>query len=115
MARYYILRNKKVIEEPNHAKWAEWYKTSYEGVRCVARTKLEYGTVLTTFLAVNMTLSKTVPPLLFETRVQGGWLDNEWERYPTLDAARAGHETWVARVRELEKENQFPPPGCPVW
>lgn len=113
MGRYYILRGNEVVEEPDHAKWSEWYQGSYEQLRCIASTKIEYGTVATTFLAVNMTLSKNEPPLLFETRVKGGWLDNEWERYPTLDAAKAGHEAWVARVREAERDRP-PPPGF-VW
>ena len=114
MGRYYSLHEGEVIEEPDHAKWAEWHKNSYEKVRCVACTKVEYGTVSTVFLAMNMTLSKTEPPLLFETRVQGGWLDDQWERYSTLDEAKAGHETWVARVRAAE-ENEPPPPGWPAW
>ena len=56
------------------------------------------------------TLSK-VSPVLFETRVTGGWLADQRERYATIDEARAGHESWVARVREVEEENQLPPPG----
>ena len=114
MGRYYILREGGVVEEPDHAKWAEWYENSYEKIRCIASTKVEYGTVSTVFLAMNMTLSKTEPPLLFETRVKGGWLDDEWERYSTLDEAKAGHEAWVARVRAAE-ENKPPPPGWPAW
>ena len=115
MGRYYMLRNDEVVEEPDHAKWVEWYKSSYDRVRCVATSELEHGIVSTVFLAVNLTLSKDDPPLLFETRVKGGWLDNQWERFPTIDAARAGHEAWVARAREVEKENPLPPPGCPTW
>ena len=115
MGRYYILRGDEVIEEPEHAKWAEWYESTYEQVRCVASTKLEYGTVVTSFLAMNMTLSKSDSPMVFETRVKGGWLDGEWERFATLEAAKAGHEAWVARVHKEEEENELPPPGCPVW
>jgi hypothetical protein len=63
---------------------------------------------------MSMTLSQDVPPELFETRVEGGWLDDQWERYPTLEAAKAGHDAWVTRVRNAE-ENELPPPGCPTW
>lgn len=115
MGRYYILKDDQVVEEPDHAKWARWYRTSYEKVRCIAVTELKYGTVVTVFLALNMSLSRSDPPLLFETRVEGGWFAGQWQRYPTLAAARAGHEAWVARVREQEREQQLPPPGCPVW
>lgn len=115
VGRYYILRGDEIIEEPDYAKWIGWHQASYEKIRCVARTEVEFGTVVTAFLGMNMTLSKTDPPLLFETRVTGGWLDDEWERFSTLAEAKAGHETWVARVREMESENELPPPGCRVW
>lgn len=114
MGRYYILHQGEVVEEPDYAKWAQWYKNSYEGVHQVASTEAQYGTVVTVFLGMNMTLSQSDPPLLFETRVKGGWLDDQWERYSTLDEAKAGHEAWVARVRAAE-EDGLPPPGCPAW
>jgi hypothetical protein len=114
MGRYYILKAGKVVEEPDHAKWSKWYENS-AAERCIASTALVYGTVTTTFLALNMSLSQTDPPKLFETRVEGGWLANEWQRYATLEEAKAGHEAWVARMREAESENAYPPPGHPVW
>lgn len=39
-----------------------------------------------------------VPPVLFETMVFGGPLDEERIRYRTLDEAEAGHAEMVARV-----------------
>jgi hypothetical protein len=114
MGRYYILRGTEVIEEPDYAKWADWYENTYEKVRRVAATKLQYSTVSTVFLAMHMTLVKDGPPLLFETRVEGGHLDDEWERYATLEEAQAGHEAWVARVQAAEKDRP-PPPGWPAW
>ena len=114
MGRYYILSDEGVVEEPDYAKWSEWYEKSYAKVRCIARTKVEYGTISTVFLAMSMTLSKTTPVALFETTVEGGWLSDERQRYATLDEAKAGHEAWVTRVRAAE-ENQPPPPGWPAW
>jgi hypothetical protein len=115
MGRYYVLRDGEVIEEPDYAQWTEWSKSSSEAGRCIASTTLNYGTVATVFLAMQMTLSKADPPLLFETRVKGGWLNDEWQRYSTLEAAKAGHEVWVARVRAVESEQGLPPPGYPMW
>jgi hypothetical protein len=40
------------------------------------------------------------PPLIFETMVFGGDLDGHGDRWPNEDAASAGHDQWVARVRE---------------
>ncbi|HUU84867.1 MAG TPA: hypothetical protein VM243_15305 [Phycisphaerae bacterium] len=114
MGRYYILRSGDVIEEPDYDKWARWYETSYQEVRGVASSQAAYGTVETVFLGLNMSLSKDDPPKLFETRVHGGWFDDQWERYSTLEDARAGHEAWVARVAAAE-EDELLPPGCPTW
>ncbi|MFH0983606.1 MAG: hypothetical protein V2A79_18985 [Planctomycetota bacterium] len=113
MGRYYILREGVVIEESDYAKWAQWYENRSEQDRHIACTTVKYGTVSTVFLAMNMTLSQSDPPLLFETRVKGGWLDGEWERFATLAEAKAGHDLWVARVQAAE-ENELPPPGF-VW
>ena len=114
MGRYYMLGDSGVVEEPDHAKWAQWYETTYDKVRSVASTKVHNVTISTVFLAMNMTLARAEPPLLFETRVKGGWLNDQWERYSTLDQAKAGHEAWVARVRAAE-DDTLPPPGRPVW
>jgi hypothetical protein len=113
MGRYYMLHGNEVVEEPDYSKWAAWYEKSFEQVRSVATTKGQYGTVSTAFLGIDMTLAKDDPPQVFETRVEGGWLDGQWERHSTLAAAKAGHEAWVARVREAE-QNKPPPPGR-VW
>ena len=40
------------------------------------------------------------PPLLFETMVFGGPLDEEMDRYTTWDEAEAGHKAMVKRVQE---------------
>ena len=115
MGRYYTLCGDVVTEEPDFAKWVAWHAQWYEKLRCVARTSVKFGVVATVFLGMNMAVAESERVLLFETRVLGGWLDNQWERYPTLAEAQAGHETWVARVRAMEQENELPPPDCRIW
>jgi len=44
------------------------------------------------------------PPLIFETMVFGGNLDQEQSRYSTRDQAHTGHEQTVARVRQEADE-----------
>ena len=112
MARYFILRGSDIIEEPEYSVWAEWYETLYDKVRCVAHTELDHCTVTTDFLAMSMGLGEATPPMIFETRVRGCWLDDAAERYTTLEEARKGHEQWVDRVRETEQEDGLPPPGA---
>ena len=63
---------------------------------------------------MNMRESEDDPPCLFDTRIDGGWLTGEWERSSTLEGAGVLHEAWVARVREMESENELPPPDA-VW
>ncbi len=115
MGRYYILRDREVVEEPDFEKWLQWHETSYEAVRCIASTGVKYGKVVTVFLGMDMSPSGSELPWLFDTRVQGGWLCNEWERASTLDEALAGHEALIARVREAETQHDTPPPDCPSW
>lgn len=42
------------------------------------------------------------PPLIFETMVFGGPLDQEMDRYSTETEAVAGHETMVAQVHKAQ-------------
>jgi hypothetical protein len=115
MGRYYILAGDAAIEEPDFGKWAAWHGDCYEKVRCIDRTSVKFGEVVTNFLGVNMAAAESQRPLLFETRVLGGWLADRWERYATLAEARAGHQAWVAKVRAMEQEHELPPPDCRVW
>jgi hypothetical protein len=111
MGRYYILRNSEVVEEPDHSVWSEWYENEYPKVERIDHTELDHCSVTTRFLALNMTLAQKQPAQVFETRVKGGWLDDQWQRYGTLDEAREGHSAWVERLREAEEEDNLPPPG----
>lgn len=114
MGRYYVLRDGKVSEEPDHESWLAWYQSAYKEVELVAETKLANCTVTTRFLAMNLTLARDVEPQVFETKVSGGWLGSQHERFATLEEARRGHDKWVGRVREIQAENQLPPPGA-TW
>jgi len=115
MGRYYILAGDAAVEEPDFGRWAAWHGDWYERVRCIDRTPVKFGAVVTVFLGVNMAAGESQPPLLFETRVMGGWLANKWERYSTLAEAHSGHQAWVAKVREMEEQHELPPPDCRVW
>ena len=112
MGRYFILREGVVVEEPDYSAWASWYEASYTEVRDIARTQTEHATVSTSFLAMSMTLAENAPPLLFETKVEGGWLSGQGDRFSTIEEAEAGHRAWVERVRASEDENELPPPGA---
>ncbi len=64
----------------------------------VAATRVGDARISTVFLGMDHSWGGG-PPLLFETLVFGGPLDDEMERYSTWEQAEAGHEAMVARVR----------------
>ena len=99
---YYILRGKTVVPV-RLLEWAEWYETANE-VRRVAKTTLENETEISTvFLGIDHSFSDTGPPIIFETMIFGGPLDQEMDRYATWDQAVAGHEAMVERARQAGK------------
>jgi hypothetical protein len=112
MSRYFILRDGEVIEEPDYSTWSAWYESSFKDVELIAEDDLGGSVVTTRFLSMAMSLAQNSPPMIFETVVRGGWMDNEKERFATLQEAMTGHKTWVRRVREADEENQLPPPGA---
>lgn len=61
-------------------------------------TKVEAAEVSTVWLGLDHQFEDG-PPLIFESMVFGGGLDQCQERYPTLAEAHAGHDALVEKVR----------------
>jgi len=72
--------------------------------RRVDRTKIGDVSVSTVFLGIDHGWGVSGPPLIFETMVFGGPLDQEQERYYTWTEAVAGHKAMVKRVRKEAKK-----------
>ena len=81
--------------------WAETF-TDTESRR-VALTAIGGSEVSTVFLGLNHN-HRGGPPLLFETMIFGGPLDQEQDRCGTWDEAVALHERMCQRVRSGETE-----------
>ena len=79
--------------------WARWHETAQ---RHVARTTYGEITISTVFLGLDHNFTGSGPPVLWETMVFGGMLDNEMERYTNLGDARRGHDAMVLRVVTAE-------------
>lgn len=79
--------------------WAQQLETAD---RQVADTMLGDVRVSTVFLGLDHQHVPGGPPLIFETMVFGGDLDDEMERYTTEAQAVAGHAYMVARVRAAQ-------------
>jgi len=93
MDRKYILDGKTPVP-CDLMTWAHQFKTSN---RTVAKTEIGGVLISTVFLGLDHNWLGG-PPLLFETMVFGGKLDQEQERYSTWDEAEEGHKQMIERV-----------------
>jgi hypothetical protein len=93
---YYILDGHKTVRVGSMA-WAEWFEKS--GDRRVAKEKIGEAEISTVFLGIDHSFGQG-PPMLFETMVFGGALDQEQDRCTTWEEAEAMHAMMCERVRE---------------
>ena len=102
----YVLVDHRPVRASSVAQWAEFMESArFEGNRRVAETVLDDDggriRVSTVFLGLDHGFGRPGGPVLFETMVFGGSLDGEQRRYETWEAAQAGHDELVARLRLL--------------
>lgn len=98
MTGRYVLLEQHPIPENNLFKWAEWVEKAQN--RIIGKTVIKDSTVSTVFLALDHNYSGKGKPILFETMVFGGPLDDEQERYCTYFEAEQGHKRWVKKVED---------------
>jgi len=92
---WYVLKGREPVAVATPLEWAKAFE---EDSRRVAADEIGEVRVSTVFLGLDHGWGDG-PPVLFETMVFGGKLDQEQERYCTYDEAEAGHKTMVERVR----------------
>jgi hypothetical protein len=98
VTRKYILRDGEPVEESDLHAWGRWFETANEE-RTVARTELPGNVcVSTVFLGMDHGYEPDAAPVLWETLVFRGPLDQEMERYTSRAEAEAGHRAMVERV-----------------
>lgn len=101
--KFYILDGNEIVMTEDILEWGK----ALEGDdRRVNNTVLWKGwawqvRVSTVFLGIDHAF--TGPPMLFETMVFGGVLDQEMDRYSTWQQAEKGHELMVQRVRASKR------------
>lgn len=80
-------------------KWANWFEGENWRVAStrVASTRVGEAMISTIFLGIDHSFG-IGPPLVFETMVFGGPLDQKMERYTSWDAAIDGHAAMLKRV-----------------
>jgi len=94
----YILDSENRPVKTDLHTWGEWFSTV--GNRIVGYTEINSEVrVSTVFLGTDHNYSRKGPPLLFETMVFGGELDEQMWRYSTWDDAKMNHDAIVKRLR----------------
>ena len=96
---HYILRGREIVN-CDHMGLTEWAK-AYEalGDRHLGDTTIKGVRVSTVFLGFDHSFGGG-QPVLFETMVFGGKLDQQMKRYCTNDEAERGHKRMVHRVSQ---------------
>jgi len=95
MSDKYILEGKQAIPCDDLLKWGKWYE---KADRKVAKTSTVNGDVSTVFLGLDHRFGDDGPPLIFETLVFGGPMDQEMDRYSTWEEAEKGHQAMVEKL-----------------
>ncbi len=95
MTDKYILVDKVPVAEPDLFAWGRWLES---GDRKVASTMIGDTRISTVFLGLDYNFHQDGPPILFETMVFGGPMDEEMDRYSTWEEAEQGHNETVRRV-----------------
>jgi hypothetical protein len=102
---YYILSN-KVPMAVDMWTWANWLEKNEQRVsRTVINSKCDVSTV---FLGLDHNFNETGDPLLFETMIFGGPMDQEQWRCSTWKQAEAMHDNAVEKARKAcEQVNEI--------
>ena len=97
--RWYILDADNNIVKTDLMTWARWLE-DVPHARIVGLTQITSKiTVSTVFLGLDHRWFDDGPPILFETMIFGGPLDDEMWRYSSYDDAEVGHVMAVKKAR----------------
>jgi hypothetical protein len=98
--KHYKLVNKKVVEEPDVAKWAAWFEGTE---RIVQQNTIRPYFISTVFLGLDHGYLADADPILFETMIFSDDADDRFEgyqvRYCTYEEAQQGHLDALHLVR----------------
>ena len=95
------------VHEPDMMTWARWFESAD---RKVAKETIGEAEVSTVFLGLDHNWGDG-PPILWETMVFGGPLDQEQERCSgSREQAEAMHAEMVAKVRQYGENSELSQP-----
>jgi hypothetical protein len=96
----YILKDGVPVPCDDLLEWGRWMQTAK---RHVALDWIGDVKVSTVFLGLDHQFASG-PPLIYETMVFGGPLDQNQDRYSTREEAEQGHQKMVELVKASVKE-----------
>lgn len=97
MSDKYILNGHEAVPVDDLYEWGAWFQTAN---RHIAQDEPLPGVrVSTVFLGLDHRYGGDGPPLIFESMVFGGELDQEMDRYSTWEEAERGHAAMIERVK----------------
>jgi hypothetical protein len=100
MALFYLLNDDHSVRPTDDGvAWAKLFESPKQ--RIVARTELPGCHVSTVFTGLDHRFAGSGPPLLFETMIFGGALNDAQWRYSSWDDAEIGHAAAVRKVKEV--------------
>jgi hypothetical protein len=100
LGRWYILDADNNVVEADMMTWAMWLEGD-PGRRTIGWTQVTSEIMVSTvFLGLDHRLYGKGPPMLFETMIFGGSLDEYQWRYSSYDDAQTGHAAAVRKCRE---------------
>jgi len=101
-AMTYVLEGKKAVPCHDIENWGKWFETAF---RVVAQDQVADVRISTVFLGLDHNFTGLGPPLLFETMVFHGDDGEQVGRYPTWEAAEAGHQKVLKILRMPDPED----------
>ena len=116
----YVLKGKEVFRAKSHEEWGKFMECREEHFRHVKHTSINindtaYSSISTVFLGIDHNFGGAVgdPPVVFETMVFGGDLDESMDRYTTWRKAKIGHLVFVAKFDEIIRK-RFKTKKCEI-
>jgi hypothetical protein len=105
-SKWYILdASGNPVRAPSLIAWCKWFGRTMaddgQYLRLLARDEIGNVTISTVFLGIDHGWGSG-PPILWETMIFHGPLDQTQERYTSRADALAGHARWVNAVEETQ-------------
>lgn len=95
---YILDAKKRVVRARNVAEWGRFFES---GNRIVSQDDISGGVhVSTVFLGIDHRHFGKGPPIVFETMIFGGELDQSTYRYSSWDDAETGHAAAIRKVKK---------------